>query len=121
MCQVKIIIFRPPVDHCEVSSSVGPYLPSVEGPSTSNWSKPTPWELPKPYPESRDIWNNENPWGSGVIVDPIKTYHMGVALATKQTPFALLKPDNGAPVLVKVVDTSLPGGKQVSVVNYHEY
>ncbi|XP_026313976.1 zinc finger and SCAN domain-containing protein 12-like, partial [Hyposmocoma kahamanoa] len=106
---------RPPVDHCEVSSSVGPYLPSVEGPSTSNWSKPTPWELPKPYPESRDIWNNENPWGSGVIVDPIKTYHMGVALATKQTPFALLKPDNGAPVLVKVVDTSLPGGKQMLV------
>lgn len=46
---------------------------------------------------------------------------MGVALATKQTPFALLKPDNGAPVLVKVVDTSLPGGKQVSVFEYFKY
>lgn len=54
-------------------------------------------------------------------MDPIKTYHMGVALATKQTPFALLKPDNGAPVLVKVVDTSLPGGKQVSVFQYLKY
>lgn len=53
---------------------------------------------------------------SGVIVDPIKTYHMGVALATRQTPFALLKPDNGTPVLVKVVDTKLPGGKQVNNV-----
>ncbi|KAF9804360.1 hypothetical protein SFRURICE_011975 [Spodoptera frugiperda] len=109
---------RPQVEHCEVSSSVGPYLPSVEGPSSSTWtSKPDPWELPKPYLEPGDIWN-EGPWASmssGVIVDPIKTYHMGVALATRQTPFALLKPDNGTPVLVKVVDTKLPGGKQMLV------
>lgn len=55
-------------------------------------------------------------WGltSGVIVDPIKTYHMEIAIANKQIPFALLKPDKGSPVLVKVVDTSLSGGKQVS-------
>lgn len=59
--------------------------------------------------------SSTEPWNliSGVIVDAIKTYHMEVAIATKQTPFALLKPDDGAPVLVKVVDTSLPGGKQV--------
>lgn len=109
-------------EHCEVSSSVGPYLPSVEGPSSSNWTpKPEPWEIPKHY-ESGDIWS-EGPWGSmtnGVIVDPIKTYHMGVALATRQTPFALLKPDSGTPVLVKVVDTKLPGGKQVSLDNFFE-
>ncbi|XP_022823707.1 zinc finger protein 652-like [Spodoptera litura] len=109
---------RPQAEHCEVSSSVGPYLPSVEGPSSSTWTpKPDPWELPKPYLEPGDIWN-EGPWASmssGVIVDPIKTYHMGVALATRQTPFALLKPDNGTPVLVKVVDTKLPGGKQMLV------
>lgn len=83
--------------------------------SSSSWTpKSTRWEIPKPYPEPGDLWGNDGPWGAGVIVDPIKTYHMGVALATKQTPFALLKPDNGAPVLVKVVDTNLPGGKQVS-------
>ncbi|KAF9424422.1 hypothetical protein HW555_000561 [Spodoptera exigua] len=112
---------RPQVEHCEVSSSVGPYLPSmsssVEGPSSSTWTTKDPWELPKPYFEPGDIWN-EGPWASmssGVIVDPIKTYHMGVALATRQTPFALLKPDNGTPVLVKVVDTKLPGGKQMLV------
>lgn len=70
--------------------------------------------MPKNY-ESGDIWN-DGPWvsmSSGVIVDPIKTFHMGVAMAMRQTPFALLKPDVGAPVLVKVVDTKLPGGKQV--------
>ncbi|XP_075982283.1 uncharacterized protein LOC142980660 [Anticarsia gemmatalis] len=108
---------RPQAEHCEVTSSVGPYLPSVEGPTSSTWTpKPEPWEVPKHF-ESGDIWN-EGPWGSmssGVVVDPIKTYHMGVALATRQTPFALLKPDNGAPVLVKVVDTNLPGGKQMLV------
>ncbi|CAB3251626.1 unnamed protein product [Arctia plantaginis] len=107
---------RPQVEHCEVSSSVGPYLPSVEGPP-ANWApKPEPWEVPKHY-ESGDIWN-DGPWvsmSSGVIVDPIKTFHMGVALAMRQTPFALLKPDVGAPVLVKVVDTKLPGGKQMLV------
>ncbi|KAH9634325.1 hypothetical protein HF086_011585 [Spodoptera exigua] len=116
-----ILYYRPQVEHCEVSSSVGPYLPSmsssVEGPSSSTWTTKDPWELPKPYFEPGDIWN-EGPWASmssGVIVDPIKTYHMGVALATRQTPFALLKPDNGTPVLVKVVDTKLPGGKQMLV------
>ncbi|XP_063831732.1 uncharacterized protein LOC135080941 [Ostrinia nubilalis] len=106
---------RPQSDHCEVSSSVGPYLASVDG-SSSVWQKS--WELPKPYPESGASWGQDNPMGamgSGVIVDPIKTYHMGIALATRQTPFALLKPNNGTPVLVKVIDTKLPGGKQMLV------
>lgn len=89
-----------PATECEVSSSVGPYSPSPENPTSPKF----PWNLI----ESSD------PWSNGVIVDPIKTYHMEVALATKQTPFALLKPDKGGPVLVKVVDTSLPGGKQVT-------
>ncbi|KAJ8728649.1 hypothetical protein PYW07_006345 [Mythimna separata] len=114
---------RTQAEHCEVTSSVGPYLPSVAGPSTSDWStKPSThlqdiWDISKAFHESGDIWN-EGPWGSmsnGVVVDPIKTYHMGVALATRQTPFALLKPENGTPVLVKVVDTKLPGGKQMLV------
>ncbi|XP_049878840.1 uncharacterized protein LOC126375796 [Pectinophora gossypiella] len=105
----------PPIEHCEVSSSVESYLPSIEGPSSSTWTKPTSWDMPKPYPEQGDIWGNEGQLGAGVIVDPIKTYHMDVALAKKQTPFALLKPDNGTPVLVKVVDTCLPGGKQMLV------
>ncbi|KAG6440372.1 uncharacterized protein LOC115445749 isoform X3 [Manduca sexta] len=103
---------RPPSDHCEVTSSVGPYLPSVD---SSDWAIKSNWDVSKTY-EQGDIWNES--WGSmgnGVIVDPIKTYHMGVALATKQTPFALLKPDNGAPVLVKVINTNLPGGKQMLV------
>ncbi|XP_026751772.2 zinc finger and SCAN domain-containing protein 12-like [Galleria mellonella] len=105
----------PPADQCEVSSSVGPYLPSMEGPSTSTWNKN--WDFSKLLPETNDIWN-DSAWGSmgnGVIVDPIKTYHMGVALATRQTPFALLKPDDSTPVLVKVIDTKLPGGKQMLV------
>jgi hypothetical protein len=99
-----------------VSSSVGPCLPPAEGSSSSNWSKP--WDLTKDYPEPGNNWPHDNQWcamGSGVIVDSIKTYHMGVALATRQTPFALLKPDNSTPVLVKVVDTKLPGGKQVNI------
>lgn len=63
--------------------------------------------------EQGDAWEKTS-WGNnGVIVDPINTYHMGVALATRQIPFALLKSESGVPVLVKVVDTKLPGGKQV--------
>ena len=101
-----IYSFRPPTEQCEVTSTV-PYIP-LEPPML--WPKPA-WDLSK---LDTDIWN-ENVWGNnGVIVDPIKTYHMGVALATRQTPFALLKSDNNTPVLVKVVDTKLPGGKQVS-------
>ncbi|XP_045539390.1 zinc finger protein 628 [Papilio machaon] len=106
-------------DHCEVTSTVGPFLPAVETPSSSTWNpKDNFWSVPKYFPEPIDAWCYTNPmsWnGGGVIVDQIKTYHMGVALATRQTPFALLKPDKGAPVLVKVVDTKLPGGKQMLV------
>ncbi|RVE53025.1 hypothetical protein evm_002323 [Chilo suppressalis] len=103
---------RTQTDNCEVTSSVG--LPPVEEPPI-NWNKT--WDSAKPYQESETAWK-ENPWsamGSGVIVNPIKTYHMGVALATRQTPFALLKPNNSTPVLVKVIDTKLPGGKQMLV------
>ncbi|CAH0719148.1 unnamed protein product, partial [Brenthis ino] len=98
---------RPSTEQCEVTSTV-PFIP-LEPPML--WPKPS-WDI------SKLDWDicNENPWGSnGVIVDPIKTYHMGVALATRQTPFALLKSDNNTPVLVKVVDTKLPGGKQMLV------
>ncbi|XP_032523007.1 uncharacterized protein LOC116774395 [Danaus plexippus] len=92
---------------CEVTSSVGPYIPEPK-----SWSNSKPSWLSKP---DNDIWN-EVSWGNnGVIVDPINTYHMGVAIATRQTPFALLKSDTGTPVLVKVVDTKLPGGKQMLV------
>ncbi|XP_045453483.1 uncharacterized protein LOC123662724 [Melitaea cinxia] len=103
---------RPQTDQCEVTSSVGPYLPSVERP-TQIWPKPIQLDGIKSELFSTDLWN-ASPWG-GVIVDPINTYHMGVALATRQTPFALLKSDNGTPVLVKIVDTQLPGGKQMLV------
>lgn len=104
-------------EQCEVSSSVGPYLSTLEGPSTSSWHSISPsiidWEVPRSYQDSSDIWTMSGLNGGGVIVEPIKTFHMGVAMATKQIPFALLKPDHGVPVLVKVVDTKLPGGKQV--------
>nr|XP_026491850.1 uncharacterized protein LOC113397645 [Vanessa tameamea] len=104
---------RPPSDQCEVSSSVGPYLPPDQ--AISIWPKPIQFNASRLSSVSSDLWN-ESPWGSnGVIVDPINTYHMGIALATRQTPFALLKSDNGTPVLVKVVDTKLPGGKQMLV------
>ncbi|CAH2087937.1 unnamed protein product [Euphydryas editha] len=104
---------RPQTEQCEVTSSVGPYLPTEQ--SISIWPKPIQLDEIKPTLVSTDLWS-ESPWaGSGVIVDPIKTYHMGIALATRQTPFALLKSDNSTPVLVKVVDTKLPGGKQMLV------
>ncbi|XP_063537938.1 uncharacterized protein LOC134747255 isoform X3 [Cydia strobilella] len=104
---------RTSVDQCEVSSTVGPYMgTSIEVLSSSSWT-------PKSSPSlGSSDWSNDLPWSTmcnGVIVDPIKTYHMGVALATRQTPFALLKPDNSTPVLVKVIDTKIPGGKQMLV------
>ncbi|CAH2055778.1 unnamed protein product, partial [Iphiclides podalirius] len=107
---------RSPSEHCEVSSTVGPY-PGRADTAPTAWTKEL-WPTPRFFPEPIDAWCFTNPWGgtgTGVVVDPIKTYHMGVALATKQTPFALLKPEKGAPVLVKVVDTKLPGGKQMLV------
>ncbi|CAK1542603.1 unnamed protein product [Leptosia nina] len=91
---------RPPSDQCEVTSTMGPYMP----PEISTKQH---WETKPNVTDSL--------WGGGVIVDPIKTYHMGVAMATRQTPFALLQSDSGIPVLVKVVDTELPGGKQMLV------
>lgn len=47
---------------------------------------------------------------NGVLVDPINTAAMQHALATNQTPFALLRPLNGIPVLVRVLAA---GDKQV--------
>ncbi|CAH2264888.1 jg5710 [Pararge aegeria aegeria] len=95
-------------EQCEVTSSVGPYLRPIE---RASYNQPQ-WEINE---DQGELWN-EGLWGSnGVIVDAIKTYHMGVAIATRQTPFALLKSDNEAPVLVKVVDAKLPGGKQMLV------
>lgn len=103
-----ILFSRRSSQQCEVTSSVGPYIPEPK-----SWSNSKPSWLSKP---DNDIWN-EVSWGNnGVIVDPINTYHMGVAIATRQTPFALLKSDTGTPVLVKVVDTKLPGGKQVNTL-----
>ncbi|CAG5054376.1 unnamed protein product [Parnassius apollo] len=108
-------------DYCEVSSTVGPNLQSVETPSSSTWaSKSSVWDVPKYFPEPVDAWCFINPWsamGSGVFVDPIKTYHMQVALATKQTPFALLKPDKGAPMLVPATAEDLRDGGKLIVRN----
>ncbi|XP_041969217.1 zinc finger protein 70-like, partial [Aricia agestis] len=64
---------------------------------------------------SIDIKSEESQDTNGVIVDPINTYHMGVALAAKQTPFALIKSENTPPVLVKVLDVKFPKGKQMLV------
>nr|XP_022905795.1 uncharacterized protein LOC111417674 isoform X1 [Onthophagus taurus] len=49
---------------------------------------------------------------NGVLVDPINTAAMQHALATNQTPFALLRPLNGIPVLVRVLAA---GDKQMLV------
>lgn len=48
---------------------------------------------------------------NGVLVEPIRTDAMRLAIETKQTPFALLRPLNGIPVLVRVLAA---GDKQVS-------
>lgn len=39
---------------------------------------------------------------SGILIEPIDTKAMHQALAAGRTPFALLKPSKGVPVLVKV-------------------
>ncbi|KAJ0172638.1 hypothetical protein K1T71_011777 [Dendrolimus kikuchii] len=102
-------------EQCEVTSSMGPYLPNI---TPASWVPKVPdWAVATAYEQTDFAIEIEEFYGgslsNGVVVDPIKTYHMGVALAMKQTPFALLKPEKGNPVLVKVVDTMLPGGKQV--------
>lgn len=43
-------------------------------------------------------------YDDGIIVDPINTDAMRIALQTNQTPFVLLKPLNGVPVIVRVVE-----------------
>ncbi|KAK5638728.1 hypothetical protein RI129_013023 [Pyrocoelia pectoralis] len=49
---------------------------------------------------------------NGVLVEPINTAAMQHALATEQTPFALLRPLNGIPVLVRVLAA---GDKQMLI------
>ncbi|XP_059489783.1 zinc finger and BTB domain-containing protein 49-like isoform X2 [Neocloeon triangulifer] len=43
---------------------------------------------------------------AGVLIEPIQTKAMKLARLNGQTPFALLKPAKGIPVLVKVVDVT---------------
>ncbi|KAF4525663.1 hypothetical protein B566_EDAN001264 [Ephemera danica] len=54
---------------------------------------------------------------AGVIIDPIQTKAMMKARAQGQTPFALLKPAKGIPVLVKVMPA--PNNKQMSTLSQH--
>ncbi|XP_049815421.1 zinc finger protein 358-like [Schistocerca nitens] len=51
----------------------------------------------------------------GVLIDPIRTRAMQVAEREGQTPFALLKPARGIPVLVKVHPAPGPGRRQMLV------
>lgn len=53
----------------------------------------------------------EEKYPNGVLVEPIRTDAMRMAIQTKQTPFALLRPLIGIPVLVRVLAA---GDKQVS-------
>lgn len=55
---------------------------------------------------------------NGVVVEPIKTEAMQHALSINQTPFALLRPLNGIPVLVRVLPA---GDKQVCFVLFFHY
>lgn len=48
---------------------------------------------------------------NGILIEPIDTKAMHQALAAGRTPFALLKPSKGVPVLVKV--QFAPGSKHV--------
>ncbi|XP_019870665.1 protein suppressor of hairy wing-like isoform X2 [Aethina tumida] len=50
--------------------------------------------------QDNDMYDN------AIIVDAIKTEAMQLALQTNQTPFALLRPINGIPVLVRVMAIS---------------
>ncbi|GBP90107.1 Zinc finger protein 530 [Eumeta japonica] len=110
------------VENCEVSSSVGPNLPPI---STMPWTTnlESVWELPGTSNLDWTLNGQEWPWrpvpfggtGNGVVMDPMTTCHTGLAMASRQTPFALLKSETGAPLLVKMIDAILPGGKQVLV------
>lgn len=49
---------------------------------------------------------------NGVLIAPIQTAAMKHAISTSQTPFALLRPLSGIPVLVRVL---LAGSQQVNI------
>lgn len=49
---------------------------------------------------------------NAILVDPIKTEAMRLAIESNQTPFALLRPLSGIPVLVRV----LPAGEKQMLV-----
>lgn len=49
---------------------------------------------------------------NAILVDPIKTEAMRLAIESNQTPFALLRPLSGIPVLVRV----LPAGDKQMLV-----
>lgn len=66
---------------------------------------------PPPPPQSvGSLASVTEKYPNGVLVEPIKTDAMKMAIETKQTPFALLRPLNGIPVLVRVLAA---GDKQV--------
>ncbi|XP_050515635.1 zinc finger protein 710-like isoform X2 [Diabrotica virgifera virgifera] len=62
-------------------------------------------EYPNPIQKSSDFKD-------AIIVEPIKTEAMRLAIEAKQTPFALLRPITGKPVLVRV----LPAGDKQMLV-----
>ncbi|CAH2003583.1 unnamed protein product [Acanthoscelides obtectus] len=64
---------------------------------------------PPTRPPRSPVKNNHM---NAIIVDPIKTDAMRLALASNQTPFALLRPVTGIPVLVRV----LPAGEKQMLV-----
>lgn len=66
-----------------------------------------------------DLFNLEiiyDRYTNGVLVEPINTDAMKMAMRTGQTPFALLRPLNGIPVLVRVLPA---GDKQVGPFIIH--
>lgn len=54
----------------------------------------------------KQLTNTPFRYDNAIIVDAIKTEAMQLALQTNQTPFALLRPINGIPVLVRVMAIS---------------
>jgi len=52
-------------------------------------------------------------YNNGILIKPIETMAMQTALGIGQTPFALLRPHNGIPVLVRVL---LADNEQVTFI-----
>ncbi|XP_071454990.1 uncharacterized protein [Hetaerina americana] len=94
------------------TTNISPVANSSGGSHTSAASQFQRVKVSKVF-EQDGIYPEKSCSSAGVLIDPIETKAMGTARQNGQTPFALLKPAKGIPVLVKVMPA--PNNKQMLV------